>query len=161
MNEQHEFYFKLCLGLGTFPAVAASDFPIILAHIHHRAYWVVVFSTIRSNDGGLWSLEVVRTLLLSSFNTFFSSSHKHFYLFRLPFMSGDCGTNHLLKWNSCVWSLNQEMSAMLDVDSFIIAFMMRTCLMCSCNFLSRNCFFLDILGNFIYSITALNLFSRK
>lgn len=150
----YRLYFKLCLGLGTFPAVAANDFPIILAHFHLGAYWIVVFSTIKSNDGSEWSLEVVRILLLSSFYIFL-------YLFRLPFMLEDWGTNHLLEWNSCVWSLNQEMSAILDIDNLIIAFMIRTCLMCLCNFLSRNCFILDIIGNFIYSITALNLFSRK
>jgi len=149
----YRLYFKFCLGLGTFPAVAANDFPIILAHFHLGAYWIVVFSTIKSNDSSEWSLEVVRILLLSSFYIFLFKFSWIFYLFRLPFMRGDWGTNHLLEWNSCVWSLNQEMSAVLETDSLLIAFMI-TCLMCSCNFL-------DIIGNFIYSITALNLFSRK
>lgn len=53
------------------------------------------------------------------------------------------------------------MSALLDIDSLVIAFMVRTCLMCSCNFLNRNGFILDDIGDFIYSIAALNLFSRK
>lgn len=50
--------------------VAANDFPVILAHFHLGAYWVVVFSTIKSDDGSEWSLEVVRILLLSSFSIF-------------------------------------------------------------------------------------------
>lgn len=72
----YRFYFKLCLGLGTFPAVAANDFPLIPAHFHRGAYWVVV-SMIRSNDDSEWSLEVVRILLLSSFYVF-SSFHEYF-----------------------------------------------------------------------------------
>lgn len=50
--------------------VAATDFPVILAHFHLGAYWVVVFSAIKSDDGSEWSLEVVRILPLSSFSVF-------------------------------------------------------------------------------------------
>lgn len=71
----YRFFFKLCSGLGTFPAVTASDSPVILAHLYVGVCRVVV-SAIESNDDSEWSLEVVR-ILLSPF-CIFSSFHKYF-----------------------------------------------------------------------------------
>lgn len=107
-------------------------------------------------------LKVIRIILLHSCYILLSRFSWIFCLFRLLFMYGDWGRNYLLARNSYVCCLNQEMWTILEIDSLVVVFMKRIfCLMCSHNFLNRNCFTLDIIANFIYSITALNLFSRK
>lgn len=71
----YRFFFKLCSGLGTFPAVTASDSPVIPARLHLGVCRVVV-SAIESSDDSEWSLEVAR-ILLSPF-CIFSSFHEYF-----------------------------------------------------------------------------------
>lgn len=88
-------------------------------------------------------LQRVSILLLSFFST---------YLFKCSWI--------LFVWTTfCVLELRSKLSlepqpGNVSYTSLMTAFIIRTCLKCSCNCLSRNCSILDIILTFTYSRTA-------
>lgn len=106
-----------------------------------------------------------------------SGSHQNHPVAFLLYLSFQVFMNILsVQTTFYVWGLRDKLSLGMEFlcllpqpgnlnytrDSLVVVFMKRiSCLMCSHNFLNRNCFTLDIIANFTYSTTALNLFSRK